>query len=127
MPRASPRRTRVPPWAAHRALSFVDTRTQRGLLVAGLRAELIADRGGDPPAAQRLLIDLAVFNAVRVAELAQAWLSGAPTRPETLVELRAWSAELRASLRTLGIDRIEAAPPSLAKLIADDVRLGLPP
>ena len=91
--------------------------------MAELRQELIADHGGAPSAAKRLLIDCAGFCALRIARLTTPWLSqGQDLNPAQLAELAQWQGELRATLKTLGIERVEQVPPSLADYLAERAR-----
>ena len=91
--------------------------------MAELRAELIADQGGDPSAAKRLLIDCACFAALRISRLNTPWLGhGVDLNPMQLAELVTWQGELRATLKALGIERVEAAPPALAELLTSCAR-----
>ena len=91
--------------------------------MAELRRELIADHGGNPSAAKRLLVDCACFSALRVSRLATPWLArGQDLSPDQLGELLLWQRELRDTLRVLGIERVEQAPKPLAELLTSPGR-----
>ena len=113
-------RARVGAWAKRRELAFLDKRRDEARFMAELRAELLADQGGNPSAARRLLIDSACFAALRISRLVTPWLArGEELNPDQLAELVTWQGELRATLKLLGIDRAERAPPALADLLAE--------
>ena len=109
---------RVGPWHARKALAFLDSRTQEGSFCASLREELLCDQGPDPSTGRRLLVDMVVFSALMVSRLYQPMAKGEELAPEHREELRAWQREVRENLRTLGIERVEAAPLALAELLA---------
>jgi hypothetical protein len=113
-------RAKVRAWRARRELAFLDKRREEARFMEELRQELIADQGGNPSAAKRLLIDCAGFCALRIARLTTPWLSqGQELNPSQLGELAQWQGELRATLKTLGVERVEAAPLQLAELLAE--------
>ena len=115
-----PARAKVGAWGYRRELAFLDGRREEERFMAELRRELIADHGGNPSAAKRLLIDCACFAALRVSRLATPWLArGQDLSPDRLGELLLWQRELRDTLRVLGIERVEQAPPALADLLAE--------
>ena len=125
MPNAPMRagRAKVGAWRARRELAFLDKRREEARFMAELRRDLIADHGGAPSAAKRLLIDCACFAALRIARVATPWLGqGQDLSPAQLAELIQWQRELRETLKTLGIERVEAAPPQLAELLAQPSR-----
>ena len=105
---------RVGPWHARKALAFLDSRTHE---------ELLCDQGPDPSTGRRLLVDMVVFSALMVSRLYQPMAKGEKLAPEHREELRAWQREVRENLRTLGIERVEAAPPGLAELLAEKRRI----
>jgi hypothetical protein len=113
-------RATVGPWEAKRQLAFVNRRHERGRFVAALRAELIADLGGDPPAAKRLLVDMVTYAALQVSRLVTPYLArGEELTSAQLEDLAKWQREVRDTLRVLGIERVEQAPPALADLLAE--------
>ena len=116
-------RATVGPWEAKRQLAFVNRRHERGRFVAALRDELIRDLGGDPSAAKRLLVDMATYAALQVSRIVTPDLArGEDLTREQLDDLARWQRELRDTLRVLGIERVEAAPPQLAELLAQPSR-----
>lgn len=116
-------RARVGAWAKRRELAFLDKRRDEARFMAELRDELLADQGGNPSAARRLLIDASCFAALRISRLVTPWLArGEDLNPDQLAELATWQGELRATLKLLGIDRVERAPPQLAELLAEKRR-----
>ena len=113
-------RATVGPWEAKRQLAFVNRRHERGPFVAALRAELIRDLGGDPSAAKRLLVDMATYAALQVSRIVTPDLArGEELTHEQLDDLARWQRELRDTLRVLGVERVEAAPPSLQDYLAE--------
>ena len=113
-------RATVGPWEAKRQLAFVNRRHERGRFVAALRDELISDLGGDPSAAKRLLIDMATYAALQVSRIVTPDLArGEELTREQLDDLARWQRELRDTLRVLGVERVEAAPPSLQDYLAE--------
>jgi hypothetical protein len=112
-------RAKVGAWRARRELAFLDRRREESRFMAELRRELIADQGGDPSAAKRLLVDCACFAALRISRITTPWLGqGQEPTAEQLAELVTWQGELRATLKVLGIERTEATPPTLQALLA---------
>jgi hypothetical protein len=121
-------RAKVGAWRARRELAFLDRRREEARFMAELRQELIADYGGNPSAAKVLLIECACFAALRIARLTTPWLAqGEDLGPTQLMELIQWQGELRATLKTLGIERFEAAPVALAELLASPARKAAAP
>ena len=113
-------RATVGPWEAKRQLAFVNRRHERGRFVAALRAELIRDLGGDPSAAKRLLVDMACYAALQVSRIVTPDLArGEDLTREQLEDLTRWQRDLRDTLRVLGVERTEQAPPSLADYLAE--------
>src|SRR3954452_14000136 len=113
-------RATVGPWEARRQLSFVNRNHERGRFVAALRAEMIADLGGDPSAAKRLLVDMATYAALQVSRIVTPDLArGEDLTREQVDDLAKWQRELRDTLRVLAIERLEPAPPSLQQYLAE--------
>ena len=111
-------RATVGAWRRKRELAFLDRRRDEARFMSELRQDLVADLGGNPSAARRLLIDCACFAALRISRLTTPWLGrGEDLNPSQVAELVTWQSELRATLKVLGVERLEAAPPSLQELL----------
>ena len=118
-------RATVGAWRRKRELAFLDRRRDEARFMSELRQDLVADLGGNPSAARRLLIDCACFAALRISRLTTPWLGrGEDLNPSQLAELVTWQGELRATLKVLGIERVEAAPPALAELLTPAAQEG---
>ena len=99
-------------------LARVDKRTAEGRFVQTVRAELVAHVGGDPTAPQKLLIEAAVFKAMRLAMVSEAVKAGAVTSQDKADEMfLKFSGSLREDLRLLGMERPAQQAPSLAEHI----------
>ena len=98
----------------------MNRRHERGRFVAALRDELVRDLGGDPSAAKRLLVDMATYAALQVSHIVTPDLArGEELTRDQLDDLARWQRELRDTLRVLGVERVEAAPPSLQEYLAE--------
>ena len=93
------------PNSREEVLSRIDRRTRAGRVMRGVEADLANDLGGDPSAAQRLLIQSAAVKATRLALLADHLLDGAEIQSDQHNVL-AWANSLRHDLQALGLKRI---------------------
>ncbi len=92
------------PTSKDEAISRIDRRTRAGRLMRTLEADLTSDLGGDPSAAQKLLIKAATVKAVRLALLADQLLDGVEVQSDQHHVL-AWANSLRLDLVALGLER----------------------
>ena len=100
-------------------LRHVDGRTRLGKFMAALRADLTDALGGPARVSpqERLLIDLAVIKAARLAMLSERMLNG-ETAAEELERRFTWhSNSLRRDLGVLGLERRPEATPRLADVL----------
>ena len=113
-------RATVGPWEAKRQLAFVNRHHERGRFVAALRDELVRDLGGDPigceaPAGRHGDVRRLAGLRIVTPDLAR----GEELTRDQLDDLARWQRELRDTLRVLGVERVEAAPPSLQEYLAE--------
>lgn len=86
--------------------------------MSAIEAELTADLGGDPSAAERLLIQAATVKAVRLNLLAEQLLDGVEVQSDQHNVL-AWANSLRHDLQALGLQRrSKDVTPDLSDYIA---------
>jgi hypothetical protein len=115
--RGGPRRKRVGVFSRGSAIRRVDGRTVEARIVTGITAELIDQLGGERvTAAQRLLIAATATIALRLRAATERYASGDPVdQIESLDRhVAALTNSLRLNLVTLGLERVEHQPRTLA-------------
>jgi hypothetical protein len=101
------------PYSRDHVLSMIDKRTRAGRVYRTVIRELINHVGGDPSAAQRLLIESASIKATRLALLTDNLLAGIEPGEDGHQAL-AWLNSLRMDLQALGLERRARDVTSLA-------------
>jgi hypothetical protein len=87
-----------------------------------VRRDLTAHIGGNPNAAQRMLIERAVILSLRVAMLDQKIVNGEILTTLDNNQYLAWSNSLVRTIARLGIDPTSAPPPSWSDVLSDIAR-----
>lgn len=115
---------RIGRYSRGNVLARIDLRTREGRFLQAVQAELTEHVGGQPNAAQQLLIRLASIKALRVALMADYVLSEQAITERDDRQFLAWANSLRRDLDTLGITRRAKTSPRLAEILqgADDAR-----
>lgn len=118
MPRRQRPSRALSPFSTERLVRY-DGRSLKAKFAVDLEAQLASDLGGDPTTAQRMLIQMAVFKAVRMAQLAEGYDSATPADAKDLDErIAKFTNSLRADLLALGLGRLARTPEDLAGYIA---------
>lgn len=109
----------VGPFSRDRVLAGMDKRTRTGRIYRTIIADLIDHVGGNPSAAERLIIQSAALKATRLSLLSEKMLSGIDN-PESMDQHSlGWANSLRLDLGVLGLDkRIKDVTPKLKDIIA---------
>jgi hypothetical protein len=114
-----PRSRKVGPFSRDRSLSTLDKRTKAGRILRSTLADLTAHVGGDPSAAEALLIQSAALKATRLFLLSEKLLNGAEIGADGDHHALAWLNSMRQDLTALGLaKRVRDVTPSLADYIA---------
>ena len=80
---------------------------------------MIRDLGGTPVLPSGCWSTWRLYAALQVSRIVTPDLArGEDLTREQLEDLARWQRELRDTLRVLGVERVEQAPPSLAELLA---------
>jgi hypothetical protein len=104
------------------ARGSIDGRTREGRFLAAVRAELAGHLGGEPSAAQRVLIDRVAWLRLRVALFDEKLAQGAElTGHDARVYLAHSNALIRA-MREIGHKAVVARPVSLTAALAEAAR-----
>jgi hypothetical protein len=102
-PRANQHSPSIRPHSKSRQLAKIDYRTSEGLIVKGLRRDLIKHLGGQPTAIERVLIERCCWLQIRLAMLDKKLATGREfTEIDSNVYL-AWSNTLTRTLTRLGL------------------------
>lgn len=109
-----------------RARGAVDGRSREGRFLAAVRDDLTAHLGGNPSAAQRLMIDNAASLALRIALSDEALANGGEFAAHAGRTFLALANSLSRTLRALGLNASATAPPSLMARLAPLPRIGTP-
>lgn len=93
------------PFSRDKTLSRLDRRTKAGKLMRTIAGDLVNDLGGDPSAAERLLIQAASVKAVRLSLLADMLLEGGDIGEGSDHHAIAWFNSMRLDLMAIGLAR----------------------
>jgi hypothetical protein len=104
------------------SLVEVDKRSREYRLMRQVRRDLTAHIGGNPNAAQRMLIERAVILSLRVAMLDQKIVNGEILTTLDNNQYLAWSNSLVRTIARLGIDPTSVPPPSWSDVLSDIAR-----
>jgi hypothetical protein len=116
-----PRSRKVGPFSRDRSLSTLDKRTKAGRILRSTLADLTAHVGGDPTAAEALLIQSAALKATRLYLLSQKLLAGGEIGEDGDHLYLAWLNSMRQDLTALGLARrVRDVTPNLADYIASN-------
>jgi hypothetical protein len=116
-----PRSRKVGPFSRDRSLSTLDKRTKAGRILRSTLADLTAHVGGDPTAAEALLIQSAALKATRLYLLSQKLLAGGEIGEDGDHHCLAWLNSMRQDLTALGLARrVRDVTPNLADYIASN-------
>ena len=96
-------RHRLGPNSRAERLGRIDGRTVVGKLISRVQSDLASDLGGDPSAAEKILIHAASIKAARLY-LLQSQLAAGEAQPDPKHHV-AWSNSLRLDLLALGLKR----------------------
>lgn len=111
-------RSPVGPFSRDRSLTTLDKRTKAGRVLRQTRADLAHHVGGDPSAAERLIIESAAVKATRLFLLSEKLLGGGDISDGSDNHALAWLNSLRLDLAALGLERrVRDVTPSLQDLI----------
>ena len=122
MPGKAPKSSfKVGPFSRDRALASVDKRTKAGRVMRQTLADLRDHVGGNPSAAEALIIQSAALKATRLFLLSQRLLYAEDAAiPEGDNHCLAWLNSMRLDLQALGLaKRIRDVTPSLAQILAE--------
>ncbi len=108
---------RIGAYSGGSALARVDLRTREGRFLQAIQQELTEHVGGQPNAAQQLLIRLASIKALRIALMADHVLSQESISERDDRQFLCWANSLRRDLDVLGLTRQASSSPRLAELL----------
>lgn len=107
----------VGPFARDRSLTTLDKRTKAGRVLRQTIADLTGHVGGDPSAAEALLIQSAGVKATRLYLLSEKLLNGGEIGADSDHHALAWLNSLRLDLQALGLEkRCKDVTPSIADI-----------
>lgn len=113
-------RKAVGPFSKDRALSTIDRRTKAGRVLRQTLSDLRAHCGGDPSAAEALLIQSAALKATRLFLICEKLLAGGEIGADGDHHALSWLNSMRQDLTALGLARrVRDVTPSLSKIIAE--------
>ena len=104
---------RIGRYSGTKALISLDGRTREAKFARAITAELVEHVGGQPNAAQTLLIRLMVVKILRIALMSDYVLSQESISERDDREFLCWSNSLRRDLDVLGITKRATQSPSL--------------
>jgi hypothetical protein len=120
------KRPRLGPYSKKEALTSIDGRCRVARTIREFARELVAQVGGDPTPAQRILIREASIKNARITMMADAILDrDAPDFDLTTRCYLAWSNSLRRDLEALGIKAPERKETELGQFL-EARKVGLP-
>ncbi len=108
---------RIGAYSGGSALIRVDRRTREGRFLQAVHRELTEQVGGEPTAAEQLLIKLATLKALRVALMADSIMTREAIDERADRQFLAWANSLRRDLDVLGISRRAKTSPRLAEIL----------
>lgn len=94
----------------------ITARSPEGRLIKGARADLIAQVGGQPSPAQRIVIERAVMLTVQLARMDAKALAGGAMSDHATREYLAWSNTLTRLLARLGLKGQPPKPRTIAEI-----------
>jgi hypothetical protein len=113
-------RNPVGPFSRDRSLTTLDKRTKAGRVLRQTRIDLADHVGGNPTAAERLIIESAAVKATRLFLLSEKLLAGGDISSESDHHALAWLNSLRLDLSALGLERrIKDVSPSISDILRD--------
>ena len=110
---------KIGPYSRPDALSKMDGRTWEAKLLRQVRADLTAQLGGNPSAAQRALIDQASWLTLHVEQINRNTVGGKPMTEHDSRHYLAWCNSLSRTLRHLGLKGVAQKPRTLTDLLAE--------
>lgn len=113
-----PARSRVGMFSRASAVRNVDGRTVEARIVKSTIADLTDQLGGDPTAAQQLLIHGTAVLVLRLRVALDRYTSGIGDVESLDRHVVSLQNSLRHNLQAIGLARVEQAPPSLADILA---------
>ena len=108
---------RIGPYSHGSALVRLDFRTREGKFARAIQDELTQHVGGQPNAAQQLLIRLASIKALRLALMSDFVLTEHSISERDDRQFLAWANSLRRDLDVLGLTRRVKSSPRLAEIL----------
>ena len=109
------------PFSRDRSLSTLDRRTNAGRVLRATITDLTEHLGGDPSAAERLLVQSAAIKAYRLFLLSEKLLAGGEIGADGDHHCLAWLNSMRQDLTALGLARrVRDVTPNLADYIASN-------
>ena len=108
---------RVGPFSTATELRKVDGRTREARIVRAVVADLVAQLGGHPSAAQRLLIQSAAIVTLRLTLALERYQLGGETSDRLDQHVVALINAQRQVLGTLGLENVKPAAISLAQYL----------
>ncbi len=112
-------RPRIGPYSQAGAVALLDGRSREAQWMKARRAELIEHVGGQPNAAQRMLIERAVRLSLQLELMDERLTHGEPFKPRDHNHYLAWSNSLTRTLRALGLKGAPEQPKTLADIMAE--------
>jgi len=107
------------PFSRDRSLSTLDKRTKAGRVLRTTIGDLTAHLGGEPTAAEALLIQSAALKATRLFLLSEKLLAGGEIGEDGDHHALAWLNSMRQDLTALGLARrVRDVTPSLSEYLA---------
>lgn len=109
---------RIGPYSRDGALVRLDFRTREGKFARAIQDELTAHVGGQPSAAEQILIRMVSLKALRVALMAPQIMTSEAIDERADRQFLAWANSLRRDLDTLGITKRAAREPTLQEYLS---------
>ena len=109
---------KIGPYSRPDALSKLDGRTWEAKLLRQVRADLTAQLGGSPSAAQRALIDQASWLTLHIEQINRNTVGGKPMSEHDSRHYLAWTNALSRTLRHLGLKGVAQKQPTLPEYLA---------
>ncbi len=110
---------RVGRYSRASGLAKLDHRTREGKLAEAVVTELTKHVGGNPSAAEQLLIRLAGLKTLRIALMAQHVLTVESITERDDRQFLAWANSLRRDLDCLGLKAAGPRQPRLAEVLTE--------
>ena len=114
----------VGPFARDRSLTTIDRRTKAGRTLRQVRADLVDMIGGNPTAAEALIIQSAAVKATRLFLISEQILSGVNFSDGSDHHALSYLNSMRQDLQALGLERrIKDASPRLEDILAEHAKV----